>query len=256
MTAAFLTSPLDVLKTRLQSDYYQSQLVASRAARGIRSPSSLAFPQNALLHIRETFQILFSIHRVEGWRALFKGLGPNLTGVVPARAINFYTYGNGKRIISQYFNDGHETAWIHLLAAAAAGIVTGTATNPIWLVKTRLQLDKSHAEKTGSQLDRRYKNSIDCVRQVLRQEGIRGLYRGLSASYLGVSESTLQWVLYEQMKMYLARREQEMVVSGRPKTAWDRALDWGGKIGAAGSAKLFAAVATYPHEVCHLISLN
>ena len=255
MTAAFLTSPLDVLKTRLQSDYYQAQLTSARVGRGIHTaPSSHHFPRNALLHFRETFQILFSIHRVEGWRALFKGLGPNLTGVVPARAINFYVYGNGKGVISNYFNDGQESAWVHLCAAAMAGIATGTATNPIWLVKTRLQLDKSRAERAGSPLSRRYKNSVDCVRQVIQQEGVRGLYRGLSASYLGVTESTLQWVLYEQMKLHLARREVNRVVSGRERTVWDRAVDWGGKLGAAGSAKLFAAVATYPHEVSSLFS--
>ncbi|KAI9793578.1 MAG: hypothetical protein M1833_000723 [Piccolia ochrophora] len=249
MTSAFLTSPLDVLKTRLQSDFYQAQLAASRVSRNVPPLSTMSVPRSALLHFRETFQILFSIHRVEGWRALFKGLGPNLTGVVPARAINFYTYGNGKRIISSYFNNGNENAWVHLCAAASAGMVTGTATNPIWLVKTRLQLDKSHAEKSGSQLNRRYKNSFDCTRQVVQQEGIRGMYRGLSASYLGVTESTLQWVLYEQMKILLVRRDAQIVASGRPRTTWDQVVDWTGKIGAAGTAKFFAALGTYPHEV-------
>ena len=249
MVAAALTSPLDVLKTRLQSDFYQSHLVASRQARGIPPPTALPWYRKGALHISETFQILFSIHRVEGWRALFKGLGPNLTGVVPARAINFYAYGNGKRILSEYLNYGQETAWVHLLAAANAGIITGTATNPIWLVKTRLQLDKSNAEKMGSSSTRQYKNSLDCIMQTLRQEGIRGLYRGLSASYLGVSESTLQWVLYEQMKLYLSRRETRIITLGKPKTAWDDAVGWTGKFGAAGSAKLFAATITYPHEV-------
>ncbi|KAI9841882.1 MAG: hypothetical protein M1837_000352, partial [Sclerophora amabilis] len=228
MTAALFTAPLDVLKTRLQSDFYQSQLEASRAARGVPPPSTLSIPRSALLHFRETFQILFSIHRVEGWRALFKGLGPNLTGVVPARAINFYSYGNGKRIISTYFNNGQENAWVHLCSAAVAGMVTGTATNPIWLVKTRLQLDKSQAEKLGGgAVNRRYRNSLDCTRQVLRHEGIRGLYRGLSASYLGVTESTLQWVLYEQMKLYLGRREAALLASGRPPSRWDQTVDWG-----------------------------
>ena len=85
--------------------------------------------------------------------------------------------------------------------------------------------------------------------KVLRGEGIRGLYRGLTASYLGVSESTLQWVLYEKMKGYLARREECRVASGRNITSWDTFVDWGGKLGAAGSAKLFAAMLTYPHEV-------
>lgn len=249
MTSAVLTSPLDVLKTRLQSDFYQAQISASRVAKGIISPASLSLRQSALLHFSETFQILFSVHRVEGWRALFKGLGPNLIGVVPARAINFYTYGNGKRIISEQFNGGKEAAWVHLCAAASAGIVTGTATNPIWLVKTRLQLDKSHAERTGFLSNRQYKNSLDCVMQTVRKEGIRGLYRGLSASYLGVSESTLQWVLYEQMKLYLRKRESRLLASGRDWTVWDQTVAWSGKLGAAGSAKLFAAVITYPHEV-------
>ncbi|KAL9102722.1 MAG: hypothetical protein Q9163_002153 [Psora crenata] len=166
--------------------------MAHRKAHGIPPLAALSLPRAALLHFRETFQILFSIQQVEGWRALFKGLGPNLTGVVPARAINFYTYGNGKRIISQRLNDGQEAAWVHLCAAATAGVVTGTATNPIWLVKTRLQLDKNNAEKAGGSVSRKYKNSMDCIRQTLRAEGIKGLYRGLSASYLGVTESTLQ----------------------------------------------------------------
>ena len=249
LTSATLTCPLDVLKTRLQSDFYQSQIAASRVARGIPPPSTLSLPRSALLHFSETFQILFSIHRIEGWRALFKGLGPNLIGVVPARAINFYTYGNGKRLISQNFNGGEESAWVHLCAAATAGIVTSTATNPIWLVKTRLQLDKSNAEKTGTQSVRQYRNSLDCTRQTINKEGVRGLYRGLSASYLGVSESTLQWVLYEQMKQYLRTRKENLITSGRAPTVWDRTVDWGGKVVAAGSAKMFAAVITYPHEV-------
>jgi len=249
MTSATLTSPLDVLKTRLQSDFYQHQLEISRKAKGIPPPSALSIPRSALLHFNETFQILFSVHRIEGWRALFKGLGPNLIGVVPARAINFYTYGNGKRIISDRFNNGREAAWVHLTAAATAGVCTGTATNPIWLVKTRLQLDKSRAEQAGTRVTRQYKNSLDCVMQTVRNEGIRGLYRGLSASYLGVTESSLQWVLYEQMKLYLRQREERLVASDRDPTAWDQTLSWGGRVGAAGTAKFFAALVTYPHEV-------
>ncbi|KAI4289927.1 MAG: hypothetical protein L6R35_000800 [Caloplaca aegaea] len=249
MTSATLTSPLDVLKTRLQSDFYQSQIAASRRVRGVPPPVQLGYLRSSVLHFTETFQILFSIHKVEGWRALFKGLGPNLTGVVPARAINFYTYGNGKRIISNKFNNGQETAWIHICAAINAGILTGTVTNPIWLVKTRLQLDKSRAEQAGSVSVRQYKNSLDCVRQTISTEGIKGLYRGLTASYLGVAESTLQWFLYEQGKLYLGRRESHLIGSGRERTVWDRTIDWGGKIGAAGSAKFFAAIITYPHEV-------
>lgn len=60
------------------------------------------------------------INQVEGFRAYFKGLGPNLIGVIPARSINFFTYGNGKRIYTE-LNNGKETAAVHLVSAATAG---------------------------------------------------------------------------------------------------------------------------------------
>ncbi|KAF1841446.1 mitochondrial carrier [Cucurbitaria berberidis CBS 394.84] len=246
MASATLTAPLDVLKTRLQSTYYQQHLAAMRTARGLPPIETMSFARSSILHIRETGEILWQVPKAEGWRALFKGLGPNLIGVVPARAINFYAYGNGKRLISTHFNNGQEAAWVHLCSAAAAGVVTGTATNPIWLVKTRLQLDKNtHADGRG----RQYKNALDCTMQTIRKEGVRGLYRGLTASYLGVTESTLQWVLYEQMKLSLARREERVAASGRPPTVWDQTVELTGKVSAAGAAKFVAALITYPHEV-------
>ena len=246
MASATLTAPLDVLKTRLQSDFYQSQLAHLRQARGIPPPHTLGPLRASLLHIRETLQILIAVPRVEGPRALFKGLGPSLVGVVPARAINFFAYGNGKREISRRFFGGKESSWVHLLAAAQAGIVTGTATCPIWVVKTRLQLDRSIAEERGG--GRRYQNAWDCTVKTLRHEGIRGLYRGLGASYLGVSESTMQWVLYERLKMLLAHREEAQRFRGGA-TKGEEAVNWTLKVSAAGTAKFVAAIVTYPHEV-------
>ncbi|KND92066.1 putative mitochondrial carrier [Tolypocladium ophioglossoides CBS 100239] len=203
----------------------------------------------ALYHLTDTMHILGTVYRMEGPRALFKGLGPNLIGVVPARSINFFVYGNGKRIISEHWNHGEEAPWVHLTAGVAAGVATSTATNPIWMVKTRLQLDKNVSERSGGAMHRQYRNSYDCVRQIIRDEGVRGMYKGMSASYLGVVESTMQWTLYEQLKAYLARRELRIERSGRDKTWWDKAVDWTGKAGAAGGAKLVAAILAYPHEV-------
>ena len=52
MTSTFLTSPLDVVKTRLQSDFYKVQLDARRADVG----GSMV--RQGLRHFQETFQIL------------------------------------------------------------------------------------------------------------------------------------------------------------------------------------------------------
>lgn len=250
MAAATLTAPLDVMRTRLQSNFYQAQLAASRAASGIPPPSQLSFARASLLHIQETFQILFAIPRVEGSRALFKGLLPNLVGVVPAKAVHFATYNRAKEFFKAAYNDGQEGAIIHAPAAICAGLVTGTATNPIWVIKTRLQLDRANA---GSVIhNRRYNGVMDCVMKTVRHEGVKGLYRGLSASYLGISETTIQWVLYERWMSMLRARKEELANSKREWTAWDNAIVWGGPTFFGGAAKSVATFVTYPHEVCQL----
>ncbi|KAK9459948.1 mitochondrial carrier domain-containing protein [Lipomyces oligophaga] len=244
MMGSIITCPLDVVKTRLQSDFYNSQRTKGHLQKTLHG-RQVGHVRSVLLHFYETFQIMADVYRVEGGRALFKGLGPNLVGVIPARAINFFTYSTGKSFVADKFNNGEEATWVNLSAAAFAGIATSTATNPIWLVKTRLQLDRQNTDITK----RQYKSSFDCVRQVFSKEGIPGLYRGLTASYLGVVESSLQWVLYEQMKSLIRQRERLRAKLGRDASPGDAFFEWLAKSGAAGLAKLSASLLTYPHEV-------
>ncbi|KAL2868734.1 putative mitochondrial carrier protein (Rim2) [Aspergillus lucknowensis] len=240
MATALLTSPLDVLRTRLQSDFYRSQLKSTQALQHSRPSVARSF----ILHFSETFEILFSIHRVEGWRSLFRGLGPSLTGVVPATAIKFYAYGNCKRLYPDLLGIDKDATSVHALSAASAGVVTGTATNPIWLVKTRLQLDKSHVNSDGSIRPPQYRNSLDCVKQVLQQEGIKGLYRGLMASYLGVIETTLHLAAYERIKVMVARHNERKGKAQSSEATQALFLS-----SAAGVSKLLAVLIAYPHEV-------
>ncbi|KAF9648624.1 mitochondrial carrier protein RIM2 [Thelephora ganbajun] len=224
MAGAIVTSPFDVVKTRLQSSLFRETHLAGRSG--------------LLRHFVETTHIIRDIYRDESPRALFKGLGATLVGAIPARSINFFTYGNGKQIIAQRFNDGEENSYVHLSAAALAGVVTGTATNPIWVVKTRLQLTADHAKTMQSTSTKSLISSLDMIKQIAREEGIRGFYKGLSASYLGVTEGTIQWVLYEKLK----RLNTESQGKGGFR-------EWAGMLGSAGTAKCVASLITYPHEV-------
>ncbi|KAJ7493342.1 mitochondrial carrier protein RIM2 [Mycena galericulata] len=207
MCGAIVTSPFDVVKTRLQSSLFREKRSTMTMAGA--NGATYAAPRSSLFYnFVETGHILRDIYRDESPRALFKGLGPTLIGVIPARSINFFTYGNGKQIIANNFNNGQENTWVHLTAAAIAGVVTGTATNPIWVVKTRLQLESgSRAAATGKQA---LSGSLATIRMIFQQDGIRGFYKGLSASYLG---------------------------------------KWLGMLGSAGTAKCVASLITYPHEV-------
>ncbi|KAJ2769658.1 mitochondrial aspartate-glutamate transporter agc1, partial [Coemansia nantahalensis] len=72
-------------------------------------------------------------------------------------------------------------AYNFAVGAVAGGIGAATV-YPIDLVKTRIQ-----NQRTAVVGEMMYKNSIDCFRKVIRNEGILGLYRGLGPQLVGVA---------------------------------------------------------------------
>lgn len=80
------------------------------------------------------------------------------------------------------------------MSASCAGFVAATATNPIWFVKTRLQLDHQRGEGMSVR---------QCVSNIYKGSGLRGFYKGITASYMGISETVIHFVIYEALKKKL-----------------------------------------------------
>lgn len=70
----------------------------------------------------------------------------------------------------------------HFALGSLAGAFGAFMVYPIDLVKTRMQNQRN--SRVGERL---YKNSIDCARKVLKNEGIRGLYSGVLPQLVGVA---------------------------------------------------------------------
>ncbi|KAI9026874.1 mitochondrial carrier domain-containing protein [Hyaloraphidium curvatum] len=234
--AAAITCPLEVVKTRQQSSIWAH-------LRKHEGPKTLS--ERLVGPFQTTARALGEVYRKEGLRALWKGLGPNLVGVIPARSIYFGVYGKVKHTLAE--RHGREWSWIHMVSAATAGATSATLTSPIWLIKTRMQLQSDAAGPDGV-AHRKYRNSWHCLQMVLKEEGVRGLYKGLSASYLGIAESTIQFVTYEWLKAKL--RERRIGYADPTPGIHEKTFeDWMESFLTAASAKLFAASVTYPHEV-------
>ena len=68
---------------------------------------------------------------------------------------------------------------VNIFCGASSGILGAAAGSPFFLVKTRLQ-SYSPFLPVGTQHG--YKNAVDGLRQISRNEGIKGLYRGVGAA--------------------------------------------------------------------------
>lgn len=242
IVGATITCPLEVVKTRLQSSIHHATIINN----GITYDGVLGL-RTIAHHIQGTMGVLRSIYINEGLSALWKGMGATMIGVVPARAIHFSSYQYGKKILTNTNGEGiiglkEGSSLLHLSSAAIAGIITATLTNPIWVVKTRMQLQSlskvknSNINAINSNIPL-YRNSLDCAISILKKDGVKGLYRGMTASYVGVSEGIIQWVLYEKIKKKMGEYR------GRKDLKW---IDY---FGIAAITKMVAAIACYPHEV-------
>ena len=140
---AIITCPLEVVKTRLQSSFVSLNFTPCPVGANTTSTTTSGTTTLSRRVTNHLFIIRFIRHIVEteGTKALFKGLGPNLIGVAPSRAIYFSAYSTTKTFCNSKF-PVPDSPPVHICSAAAAGFLTSTATNPIWFVKTRLQLDQ------------------------------------------------------------------------------------------------------------------
>lgn len=231
---AIFTCPLEVIKTRLQSSrlalrtvYYPQVHLGTISGAGMVRPTSVT---PGLL------QVLKSILEKEGPKSLFRGLGPNLVGVAPSRAVYFACYSKAKEQFNGIFVPNSNT--VHILSAGSAAFVTNTLMNPIWMVKTRMQLERK--VRGCKQM-----NTLQCARRVYQTEGVRGFYRGLTASYAGISETIICFAIYESLKKCLKDAPIVSSTDGAEKSS----SGFFGLMAAAAVSKGCASCIAYPHEV-------
>lgn len=142
--------PLDLLKTRLQS---------SRVA--------------DLYAKQSTFGAFRRIVSEEGVLALYKGIVPMLSAVVPRVTLQYFG-------LSLFQPRYEKMAWLPVPASVATGISTGIVqavllVTPLELIKVRQQTQLA----TGAQ---KYAGQISTARLIIAEEGVLSLWKGLSAT--------------------------------------------------------------------------
>eukprot|EP00096_Caligus_rogercresseyi_P005574 TRINITY_DN2142_c0_g2_i1.p1 TRINITY_DN2142_c0_g2~~TRINITY_DN2142_c0_g2_i1.p1 ORF type:complete len:345 (+),score=96.90 TRINITY_DN2142_c0_g2_i1:160-1194(+) len=233
---AILTCPFEVVKTRLQSSstssFHQQQLKQQTTTTSQIRTSSSTNP----------LECMKLILRHEGPGGLFKGLGPNLLGVAPARAIYFWAYSSTKaRLNASLPHRNRDTPFVHILSAASAGFTASSVTNPIWLIKTRLQLDHRAGSRAG--------RIRQTVASIFEKHGPGGFWKGVTASYWGISETAIHFVIYEYLKSKCIESQMRNRSSSSLDDGGRSLMDFLGFMVCGACSKTCATVVAYPHEV-------
>lgn len=126
-------------------------------------------------------------------------------------------------------------ALVHVASASGAGVATLVVTNPLWVVKTRLQIQDMGLRTSWGH----YSGTFQAMSRIIKEEGISKLYSGVVPSMLGITHVAIQLPLYEHIKQKLASRGDR---------SHDR-LTVSELIIASSVSKMAASLVTYPHEV-------
>jgi solute carrier family 25 thiamine pyrophosphate transporter 19 len=180
--ATAATYPLDLLRTRF-------------AAQGNdRVYGSL---RRAVLQIR----------RDEGLRGFFRGLGPGLAQIVPYMGVFFAVYETLRPHLSGLdlpFGSGGA------VAGTVASVLAKTGTFPLDLVRKRIQVQGPTRRRYVHKNIPEYKGTVGAVRTILRQEGLRGLYRGLTVSLVKAAPASAvtMWTYERALLFYTGLAER------------------------------------------------
>ncbi|XP_006599354.1 folate transporter 1, chloroplastic-like isoform X5 [Glycine soja] len=190
---------------------------------------------------KNTAHAVFAIARSEGLRGLYAGFLPGVLGSTISWGLYFFFYDRAKQ---RYARNREEklSPGLHLASAAEAGALVSFFTNPVWLVKTRLQL------QTPLHQTRPYSGVYDAFRTIMREEGFSALYKGIVPGlFLQVSHGAIQFTAYEELrKVIVDFKSKGSTVHNQNPDKLLNSVDYA-VLGA--TSKLAAVLLTYPFQV-------
>jgi len=166
-TGATAVYPIDLVKTRMQNQRTGSYI--------------------GELMYRNSFDCFKKVLRHEGFTGLYRGLVPQLVGVAPEKAIKLTM---NDLVRDKMTADGKIPLWGEVLAGACGGGSQVMFTNPLEIVKIRLQVA---GEIAGGQRVSAF--------GVIKELGFFGLYKGSRACFLrDVPFSAIYFPAYAHLK--------------------------------------------------------
>ena len=261
-----LLYPLDLIKVRWQVNEDRTTLFG----RQNQKQNLLAHHQQHQHHRKSLIHSLRTIIKYEGILGLYQGLTPSLLGSAISWGGYFYFYEGMKRNLLSYYknkninNNNHNTNTTiklqlgpldNFACAISSGSIMVGITNPIWLIKTRMQLQSRKCKNTTTTPTQApkhyyYLNMYDAFKTIIKEEGILALYKGAIPALFLTVHGGVQFVSYEFLKLCFGNYKKDLFIK---KTSSDsisaRFYDSIGYLSAGAISKIIASSMTYPLQV-------
>ena len=136
-----------------------------------------------------------------GFAGLYRGLPALLWFSVPKVSSRFFAFETLSSA-AKAANDGKLSTVMTLLCGMGAGTCEAiVAVTPMDTIKTRL----IHDQLTRSAAERKYKGFFHGVRSIVAEQGLGGVYKGLTATILKQSSNqAIRWVVFLNVKQWFA----------------------------------------------------
>ena len=139
--------------------------------------------------------------RKEGMRAFFKSYNTTIFMNIPFVSIHFASYESCKKMLRKSPED--EGLMTQVVAGGIAGGAAAAATNPLDVVKTRLQTEGVVSEAT--QYKTSSSSSFSVLRNIIQSEGYGALMHGMRPRIMfHAPAAAISWMTYETCKKFLS----------------------------------------------------
>ena len=163
--AQFLSNPFDLIKIKMQMNLrYQIS------------------PKGKMPTFLQVLRELISENRGNVISGLWRGWGPNSMRASLVQMGDLTTYDTAKQyFLANGYKDNYVT---HGLASGCAGVVAAIIGTPADVIKTRLMIDNSP-----------YRNAYHCLISIVKDEGIKTLWRGTLLNWMRMAPWSLTFYL-------------------------------------------------------------
>ena len=155
---------LDSLRALSVYPWYQN---VAATGKSVEDAARVSLLPTARLQPLSGAEIAVRICQREGPLGLWRGTLATMLSLAPNSAVWWLTHEEAKQCFARRLSLSEDHALVHGWSGALAGVTSTIATNPLDVIKTRIQCSDKPA------------SALAVVRGVLQETGLRGLYSGL-----------------------------------------------------------------------------